>query len=109
MSAFRDAPEVRAVMQWFSTFDGVKGWVQAGGALAPQNDADPSAYTSQIDARVADLIHGATSLRYDASDMMPGAVGAGSFWKAMTNYVSGNEDIDKALAEAQAGWANVQK
>jgi len=109
MSAFRDAPEVRAVMQWFSTFDGVKGWVQAGGALAPQNDADPKAYTSAIDARVADLIHGATSLRYDASDMMPGAVGAGSFWKAMANYVSGNEDIDKALAEAQAGWANVQK
>jgi len=109
MSAFNDRPEVRAVLQWFSTFEGVKGWVQAGGALAPQNDSDPSAYTSEIDARVAQLIQGASSLRYDGSDLMPGAVGANSFWKGMTNYVSGNSTLDKALEEIQAGWANVQK
>ena len=39
-----DRPEVRAVMQYFSTFEGVKGWVAAGGALAPQKDSDLSAY-----------------------------------------------------------------
>ena len=107
MSAFNDRPEVRAVMQWFSTFDGVKGWVSAGGALAPQNDSDPSAYTSAVDARVADLLRSATSLRFDGSDLMPGAVGANTFWKGMTNYVSGSTSLDQALQEIQAGWSAV--
>jgi alpha-glucoside transport system substrate-binding protein len=39
---------------------------------------------------------------------MPGAVGAGTFWKAMTDYVSGTADIDQALQEAQKGWENVK-
>ncbi|HKP55019.1 MAG TPA: ABC transporter substrate-binding protein [Chloroflexia bacterium] len=108
MSAFSDRPEVRAVMEWFTTFDGVKGWVTAGGALSPHNDSDPAAYTSAVDARVADLLRSATSLRFDGSDLMPGAVGANSFWKGMTNYVSGAATLDQALQEIQAGWANVQ-
>jgi alpha-glucoside transport system substrate-binding protein len=40
---------------------------------------------------------------------MPGAVGSGSFWKGMTDYVSGSVDINQALQEAQDGWANVKK
>ena len=32
MAAFQDRPEVRAVMQLFSTGAGVKGWLEAGGA-----------------------------------------------------------------------------
>ncbi len=34
MAAMADRPEVRAVMQLFSTGEGVKGWLAAGGALA---------------------------------------------------------------------------
>jgi alpha-glucoside transport system substrate-binding protein len=30
---------------------------------------------------------------------MPGEVGAGSFWKYMTDYVSGAIDLDTALRE----------
>jgi alpha-glucoside transport system substrate-binding protein len=46
-------------------------------------------------------------VRFDGSDNMPGAVGSGTFWKAMTDYVSGSVNIDAALAEAQQGWTNV--
>jgi len=35
---------------------------------------------------------------------MPGEVGSGSFWKGMTNYVSGVTDLDTALAEIDAAW-----
>ncbi len=108
MAAFSDRPEVRAVMQYFSTFEGVKGWVAAGGALAPQKDSDLSAYGSDFDRKVAQVLLDATSVRFDGSDLMPGAVGAGTFWKAMTDYVSGTADIDQALTEAQSGWANVK-
>lgn len=109
MAAFTDRPEVRAVMEWFSTYDSVKGWVQQGGAIAPQKAANLADYPSEMDRQVAQTLLNASIVRYDGSDLMPGAVGAGTFWKAMTDYVSGSVDIDAALQEAQAGWNNVKK
>lgn len=109
MTAFNDRPEVRAVLQYFSTFEGVRGWVSVGGALAPQKDSDMSAYSNAFDRKVAEVLVNASAVRFDASDLMPGAVGAGTFWKGMTDYVSGSVDIDQALKEAQDGWAGVKK
>jgi len=109
MTAFADRPEVRAVLQYFSTFEGVRGWVSAGGAIAPQKDSDMSAYANPFDRSVAEVLVNASAVRFDGSDLMPGAVGSGSFWKGMTDYVSGSVDIDQALQEAQDGWANVKK
>ena len=104
MSAFNDRPEVRAVMQYFTTFDSVKGWVAAGGAISPHKNSDLSAYTNEVDRGVAEIILNATSARFDASDLMPGEVGAGTFWRGMTNYISGSVNLDQAMEEIQAGW-----
>ncbi len=109
MTAFTDRPEVRAVIQYFSTFDSLKGWVQTGGALSPHNDQDISAFGSPVERQVAEILTQADSVRFDGSDLMPGAVGAGTFWKGMTDYVSGAADLDQALQTAQSGWANVQR
>jgi alpha-glucoside transport system substrate-binding protein len=35
---------------------------------------------------------------------MPGEVGAGSFWKGMTDYISGSVDLDTALQEIDESW-----
>ena len=43
------------------------------------------------------LLAGATTFRFDGSDLMPGEVGAGSFWKGMTDWASGTSDIDTVL------------
>jgi alpha-glucoside transport system substrate-binding protein len=107
MTAFRDAPEVRAVMQWFTTFEGVKGWAAAGGALAPHNDSDPNVYSNDVDKGVAQILLDASSVRFDGSDLMPGAVGSGTFWRGMTRFVSGQATLDQALEEIQAGWTTV--
>jgi alpha-glucoside transport system substrate-binding protein len=107
MTAFANRPEVRAVMQYFTTYDGVKGWVQAGGALAPHKDANLADYNNDTDRKIAQILLDATSVRFDGSDLMPGAVGAGTFWKGMTNYVSGAVNLDQAMEEIQAGWATV--
>lgn len=106
MSAFSDRPEVRAVMQLFTKGEHLKGWLatSSGGAVAPQKDTDLAWYASAIDQKVAKLIGEATSLRFDGSDLMPGEVGAGSFWKGMTDWVSGTADLDKALEEIDAAW-----
>jgi alpha-glucoside transport system substrate-binding protein len=101
---FNDRPEVRATIQYFSTGDSVKGWVEAGGAISPHKDSSLDWYADSVTKKTAEVIQNATSVRFDASDLMPGAVGAGSFWKEMTGYVSGSVDLDTALKEIDASW-----
>lgn len=101
---FNDRPEVRAVMQFFSTGDSIIGWVEAGGVIAPYNDISLDAYADPVTRGVAEILANATSFRFDGSDLMPGAVGAGTFWKNMTDYVSGTIDEDTALQQIDASW-----
>jgi len=101
---FNDRPEVRAVFQYFSTGESLKGWMAAGGALSPHKDASLDWYGSDTERKLAAMVAEATTLRFDASDLMPGAVGSGTFWKKMTDYVSGNIEEDQALQEIDASW-----
>jgi alpha-glucoside transport system substrate-binding protein len=101
---FNDRPEVRETMQYFATGASVEGWVKAGGAISPHKDSDLSWYSNDVDRKVAEIIQNATSVRFDGSDLMPGAVGAGSFWKEMTAYVSGAKSLDEALTAIDASW-----
>lgn len=102
--ATNNRPEVMAVMQYFTTGAHLKVWMQQGGAIAPQKDADLSWYGSDIDRVVGAAIVNAGTLRFDGSDAMPGAVGAGTFWKEMTSFVSGSEDLATALKNIDASW-----
>ena len=104
MAATENRPEVRAVMQYFSTGEGIRGWLAAGGALGMQKDVQLDWYGSPLEADIAALVNNATSVRFDGSDLMPGAVGSGSFWKGMTDYFSGAADLDTVLAEIDASW-----
>jgi alpha-glucoside transport system substrate-binding protein len=102
---FNDRPEVRAVIQWFSTGLSLKEWVTAGGAISPHNDASLDWYApDSVDRGVAEIIANATAVRFDGSDLMPGEVGAGSFWKSMTDFVSGAVDLDTALQDIDASY-----
>lgn len=104
LAMFNDRPEVRMVMQYFATGASVEGWVKAGGAISPHKDSQLSWYTNEVDRKVAEVIQNATSVRFDGSDLMPGSVGAGSFWKEMTAYVSGSKSLDEALEAIDASW-----
>jgi alpha-glucoside transport system substrate-binding protein len=101
---FNDRPETRAVLDFFTRGESLKVWLSTGGALAPQNDAQLDWYGSDIEKGIAALVAEATSVRFDGSDLMPGAVGAGSFWKGMTDWISGTIDLDTALAEIDESW-----
>ena len=104
MAMFNDRPEVRAVMEYFTKGESVKAWVQSGGAISPHFDSDLDWYTNDVDRGVAEIILNADSVRFDGSDLMPGEVGAGSFWKGMTDWVSGAADLDTVLAEIDESW-----
>ena len=109
-SVFNDRPEVRAVIEYLTTYESVAPWIKiGGGAISPHKNAVLSDYTNPIDKKAAEIIANASSARFDGSDLMPAEVGSGSFWKGITDYVSGSADLDQALKTIQDGWANVKK
>ena len=109
-SMFNDRPEVRALMAYFTTYEAIQPWIKlGGGALSPHNNAVLADYTNDLDRSMAQTIASAPNVRFDGSDLMPAEVGSGSFWKGMTDYVSGSADLDQALTTIQNGWTNVKK
>jgi alpha-glucoside transport system substrate-binding protein len=104
MTAFADRPETCAVMQYFSTAESVRGWLASGGALSAHNDSTVDMYGDPVEKKIAEMVKKATAFRFDGSDLMPGQVGAGSFWKGMTDYFSGAADLDTVLKEIDASW-----
>lgn len=101
---FNDRPEVRAVMEFFTTAASLKTWMQSGGALSPHNDQDLTWYGDPMEQKIAGLVLKSNTVRFDASDQMPGVVGSGSEWKEMTAFVSGQIDKATALKEIDASW-----
>lgn len=100
---FNDRPEVRQFMQYLATGQSGEAWARAGGALFPHQDLDLSVYESEISRQAAQLLRDAEVFRFDGSDLMPGAVGAGSFWTGMVDYVSGT-DLETVLQNIEESW-----
>jgi len=78
-------------------------WMGLGGFLTPHTGVDNAAFGDPTLANMNDILLGATTFRFDASDLMPGAVGAGSFWTGMVDY-AGGADAAEVAAGIQASW-----
>jgi alpha-glucoside transport system substrate-binding protein len=104
MTLLVDKPEAKALLEYFSTGASGEVYMNNGSALSPHQDSDPSWYGSEIDTRQAEILLNAETVRFDASDLMPAEVGAGSFWERMVDYISGTIDLDTALQEIDASW-----
>jgi alpha-glucoside transport system substrate-binding protein len=63
-----------------------------------------SKYPDETTKKVAGVAYAASVFRFDGSDQMPGAVGAGSFWKGMTSWISGQQSLDEALKSIEESW-----
>jgi alpha-glucoside transport system substrate-binding protein len=100
---FNDRPEVRSFMEYLTTGESGKAWAQAGGALFPHKDQDLGWYPTEIARVQAKLLLEAEVFRFDASDLMPAEVGAGTFWTGMVDYISG-VPLDKVLDTIEKSW-----
>jgi alpha-glucoside transport system substrate-binding protein len=100
---YNDRPEVRAVMAYLSTGESMKGWIEAGGFIGPHLDSSLDWYPTDVDRRFADLLLASSVTRFDGSDLMPAAVGAGSFWTGMSDWVNG-ASADEVLPAIDATW-----
>ena len=61
--------------------------------------------SSQTQTKLNEILLNATTFRFDASDLMPSAVGAGTFWTGMVDYVGG-KDAAAVARDIDKGWDN---
>ena len=100
ISAFRDTPEVEAFLKYLGSAEAQAIWCGALGKLAINVNVDPSVYPDALTAQAAAILKGAEIFRFDGSDLMPAAVGAGAFWKGVLDYVSG-VPLDQVLSDIE--------
>jgi alpha-glucoside transport system substrate-binding protein len=99
-----DTPQARAFMEFLASPEFGEPWGAAGGWLSPNVNFDPSVYPDEVTRSVFEIGVEASPLRFDASDMMPGAVGTGTFWSGIVDWVSGRQDLDTVLQRIDDSW-----
>ena len=106
VTAFADRPEVAAVQAYLSTpawaasrIRVARGWVSANQGV------DNSVYTDPIDQLSARYLTDPNAVfRFDASDLMPAAVGSGQEWKSMTAWFAEGRPIAQVARDIDAAW-----
>jgi alpha-glucoside transport system substrate-binding protein len=103
-ASFSDRPEVEATMAFLASTDQADARAPVGGFLSPNKNVDTSLYPTPIERTFGDILAEADPVRFDASDLMPGAVGSGSFWTAAIDITTGAKSVKEAFAAVEASW-----
>lgn len=101
LAMFNDTPEARAFIKYVASAPAQEIWVAELGKLAPNKKVDPMIYPDDITRKAAQFLAEASVFRFDGSDLMPAAVGSGSFWTGILDYVSG-ESLENVLMQIEA-------
>lgn len=102
-SAFHDDPETAALMDYLATAQPHEIWVGLENYISPHQGVTGNAYSSDFMRLQADILSNAETIRFDASDLMPGSVGTGTFWSGISDYVGG-KDLDTVLETIDSSW-----
>ena len=98
-----DSPEAQDLITYLRSTDANEIWMAKGGFLTPHKGVDTSKFVDEATKKMNDVLLAATTFRFDGSDLMPGGVGAGSFWTGMVDYTGGKDAGDVAQA-IQDSW-----
>ena len=103
---FNDRPEVRALAEFLATPEGLEGWIKSTGVLSPNVKVPADWYAGNYKLSVANaILGGGTSVIFDASDLMPPAVGQGSFWTGISDWANANgANTDATLKAIDDSW-----
>ncbi|MEC9462583.1 MAG: ABC transporter substrate-binding protein [Pseudomonadota bacterium] len=103
----KDSKAARAFIEFLKSPIAHEVWMAQKGFLTPHKGVNPEVFTDPTVRKMNDILLQATTFRFDGSDLMPGAVGAGSFWTGMVDFVGGKsaEDVAKSI---QASWDGIK-
>ena len=98
-----DSPEAQDLITYLQSTDANEIWMAKGGFLTPHKGVDTSKFVDEATKKMNDVLLAATTFRFDGSDLMPGGVGAGSFWTGMVDY-TGGKDAGEVAQAIQDSW-----
>tara|TARA_R110002020_G_scaffold34692_2_gene105327 strand:+ start:157 stop:1500 length:1344 start_codon:yes stop_codon:yes gene_type:complete len=103
VSITRDTPAAQAFIEFLKTPIAHEVWMAQAAFLTPYKGVNVEAYANDPLRKQGDILTSATTFRFDASDLMPGKIGAGAFWTGMVDYVGG-KDAETVATEIQQAW-----
>ena len=98
-----DSPAARELIAFLETPEAHEIWMGLKGFLTPLKTVNPDAFSDPTLRKMNEILLGATTFRFDGSDLMPGAIGAGAFWTGMVDYADGKPAMAVA-SEIQDAW-----
>jgi alpha-glucoside transport system substrate-binding protein len=106
-ASFSDRPEVKAFQLYLTSSTWVNAKAKAssqGGFVSPHKGLDVNNVVAPVDKLSEQILLDPKAVfRFDGSDLMPSAVGAGTLWKGMTDWITGKSDKDM-LDAVEASW-----
>ncbi|MEM7613684.1 MAG: ABC transporter substrate-binding protein [Pseudomonadota bacterium] len=103
MAITQDSPATKGLMEFLKLPLAHEVMMAQGGFLTPHTGVNTETYETSTLRQQGDILLGASTFRFDGSDLMPGAVGAGTFWTGMVDY-TGGKSAEQVAAEIQASW-----
>jgi len=105
-AAFADRPEVQAFQYYVATPDFANTRAKAGSYISANLGLQPESVPSPIQQTALTVLQDPkTVFRFDASALMPAAVGSDAEWKQFTAWITGQDDAT-TLANIDAAWPN---
>jgi len=105
VGAFNENPATQAFQLYLTSPEFVNLRAQGGQFIPPHTGLDTANLTNPIDELSAELLTDEdATFRFDASDLMPGAVGAGSFWSEMTAWIAEDKANEEVLTSIEQSW-----
>ncbi len=101
-----DSPAAHGLIEFLETPIAHELWMaqEEGGFLTPLTTVNTDLYVTGVRKALGEILTNATTFRFDGSDLMPGGVGAGTFWTGMVDYSSGAKDAETVAHEIQQSW-----
>jgi alpha-glucoside transport system substrate-binding protein len=101
-----DKPEVRAVAEFLATPEGIQRWIEAGSAISSNTKTPADWYAGAYKLKVAsEIANNSKFIGFDASDLMPASVGAGTFWTQTVDWANNNgSNTDAVLQAIDDSW-----
>ena len=107
-SITKDSKAARALITFLQSPIAHEVWMAQQGFLTPYKGVNQELYATDTLKGMGDILLNATTFRFDGSDLMPGGVGAGSFWTGMVDYTGGKSAAEVAKA-IQDSWDALKK
>jgi len=104
VAAFSNDADTIKVQEYLSSAEWANSRVKLGGVISANKGLDASSASSPILQEAIKILQDPkTTFRFDGSDLMPGVVGAGSFWTGIVDWING-KSTDDVLSTIDASW-----